>query len=579
MGVNPINSAHMARPSRGTFALRSQLHIAFAGIVGATAVASMTGACYEAGDTYPNWTFNTATQSSSSSASSSSASSSSSSSSSGAGGGQAGVDCSPTSELDKKTYFVECVLGNADKNEAPAGGLVTSCVSGNCHLSGNIAFLSPPGLEYEQLIGYISESTGKSFIVKDAGTKSRFITYPGPDGGHSAGVKWTPDDPSDPLHPLYLNTVTWLDREAADIVEEEVIETDIVNPKVNSDDEFNPTPEGFVYVPLDVIAEATGDEQLMGAAITFFAVEYSDTLLELTDLKLWPSPGVGIEIKDIGFRVVPPPGSMSNASLNTTLYGDAIRFVSPKVVDIGTGDVLLTSWEKGASLFIQFKSIKSLLADKYGNAYVPCNDVPRFAAAVKKLPYDPYNCNKPNGIQYCGRQCHGGSEYTLNPDNLTPKMDVYPLFAEPVDYPLACAIARTEITPGNVGASPMVLLPDPSLASNPNNKATHGSFKFCGSAPSYAAFRSSVAPWICSEGDRTLCGDACFDLKTNAQHCGACGNACAGGQTCTAGVCECPQDTKVCGNACVNVQSDSNNCGDCGVACVLPQTCSAGTCM
>ncbi|MBM4360532.1 MAG: hypothetical protein FJ096_20695, partial [Deltaproteobacteria bacterium] len=442
----------MARRTRGNLASRSHLHLVFAGSIAAAAVASATGACYEAGDTYPNWTFNTVTQASSSSASSSSSSSSSSTGSGGGGGGtvEPTIDCSPSSPFSKKDYFRECVLGNPDKNEAPAGGLITSCVNGNCHLSGNIGFLSPEGLEYESLIGYISESTGKGFIVKDAGKKSRFITYPATGGGHSAGEKWKPENSADPLYPLYQNTVTWLDREAADIVEEEVIETDIINPKKSANDELNPTPEGFVYVPLDVIAEDTGDESLKGAAITFFAVEYSDTLLELTDLKLWPSPNVGIEVKDIGFRVTPPSSSKLPSTLNTTLYGDALRFVAPKFVTVGSGQVLLTNWEKGASLFIQFKSIQSLLADKHGNAFLPCKDVARYAAAAKKLPYDGYNCNKPNGIQYCGRQCHGGGEYTLNAAHLTKKMDVYPLFADPVDYPLACAITRTKITPGNL---------------------------------------------------------------------------------------------------------------------------------
>jgi hypothetical protein len=570
----------MARRTRGTLASRSQLHLVFVGSVGAAAVASMTGACYEATDTYPNWTFNTVTQASSSSASSSSvaASSSSSSGSGGGGGSEPTIDCSPTSPLDKKTYFQECVLGNRDKNEAPAGGLVTSCVNGNCHLSGNIGFLSPEGLEYDSLIGYISESTGKGFIVKDAGKKSRFITYPATGGGHSAGEKWKPEDPSDPLYPLYLNTVTWLDREAADIVEEEVIETDIINPKQNGSDEFNPTPLGFVYVPLDVIADETGDEKLKGAAITFFSVEYSDTLLELTDLKLWPAPGVGIEIKDIGFRVTPPPSSQKPSTLNTTLYGDAMRFVSPKFVEIGSGDVLLTNWEKGASLFIQFKSIQSLLADKHGNAYLPCKDVPRFAAAVKKLPYDGYNCDKPNGLQYCGRQCHGGSEYTLDPNNLTNKMDVYPLFADPVDYPLACAIARTKITPGNVATSSLLNLPNPAIAGNPAIKSTHASFKFCGSSSAYTAYRNAMSPWICGESGTTLCGGSCIDTNVSAQHCGVCNNSCPSGQVCTDGTCGCPNNTKSCNGACVDVSKDSNNCGDCGVVCMAPQTCSGGMC-
>ncbi|MBM4374690.1 MAG: hypothetical protein FJ095_06370 [Deltaproteobacteria bacterium] len=573
----------MAVQRRSTLASRPQLQLATVALGGAALVAAMTGACYEPADTYPNWNFNTVVQSSSSSASSS-ASSSSASSSSGSGGGGGGgggvvpsIDCSPESPLDKRTYFIECVLGNPELNQAPAGGLITNCVNGNCHLSGNINFLSPPD-EYSSMVGYVSETTGKSFIVKDAGSKSRLITYPRTGGGHSAGEKWKIDDPSDPLYPLYEHTVTWLDREAADIQGEVVLETDLVNPKENPNDTLNPTPEGFVYIPLDVLVGQTGDAKLSGAALTFFAVSYADTLLELTDLKLWPSPGVGIEIKDIGFKVVPSADSKKPTTVNTSLYGDPLRFVSPKFVTVGSGTVLLTNWEKGASLFIQFKSMRSLLADKNGNAYLPCNDVAGFTAAVKKLPYDLYNCDKPNGLMYCGRQCHGGGEYTLEPNKLTTKMDLYGLFTTPSDYDLACAATRTKITPGNVATSPILNLPNPAIAGNPAVPATHAFFKFCGSASAYKSYKDAVSPWICSESGTSLCGVTCVDTKTSAQHCGGCNKACTGGQVCNAGACGCPNNTKSCSGTCVDTTKDSNNCGDCGVVCMAPQTCSGGTC-
>ena len=39
----------------------------------------------------------------------------------------------------------------------------------------------------------------------------------------------------------------------------------------------------------------------------------------------------------------------------------------------------------------------------------------------------------------------------------------------------------------------------------------------------------------CATG-QTTCLGACVDTRASAQHCGACGNACAGGQVCVSGL-------------------------------------------
>src|SRR5262249_36871478 len=38
----------------------------------------------------------------------------------------------------------------------------------------------------------------------------------------------------------------------------------------------------------------------------------------------------------------------------------------------------------------------------------------------------------------------------------------------------------------------------------------------------------------------TTCGSQCVDLTSNVSHCGACGNACGGAQTCQQGACVAP---------------------------------------
>jgi len=65
------------------------------------------------------------------------------------------------------------------------------------------------------------------------------------------------------------------------------------------------------------------------------------------------------------------------------------------------------------------------------------------------------------------------------------------------------------------------------------------------------------------------------NLRTDNMNCGACGNACAGGQSCVSGACACPAGQTLCGGACVDLRTNSTNCGVCGRACVLTNATSA----
>jgi hypothetical protein len=78
----------------------------------------------------------------------------------------------------------------------------------------------------------------------------------------------------------------------------------------------------------------------------------------------------------------------------------------------------------------------------------------------------------------------------------------------------------------------------------------------------------------------TTCAGSCVNLQSSATNCGACGRACAAGESCVAGVCgiACPAGQSLCGGACVDVTSDSNHCGTCGRTCIGGQWCIAGAC-
>jgi len=77
-----------------------------------------------------------------------------------------------------------------------------------------------------------------------------------------------------------------------------------------------------------------------------------------------------------------------------------------------------------------------------------------------------------------------------------------------------------------------------------------------------------------------VCSGQCVDTKSNAKHCGACGTACAAGETCKNSLCRntCASGQSVCDGKCVDLKTSAAHCGSCGTACVTGETCKNSLC-
>ncbi len=429
------------------FASRNRTFVLFAACAGACA-ASLGGACFRPEDDFVNLAAGVVT--------------SSSASQGGGTTGTGGVGGMPPSDGGGGSGGFVASSPEEFFDVLVKPGLVINCTQGTCHGTGQIGFLTP-GLEYSAITSYQTAS-GIHLITKTP-ESSLLMTRPATDA-HAGGNRWAV------LPELKEKTLEWLKLEAALLPEITVIEVGPIEPV------------GLTYVALDTLGE-----KFVGSAITFFGVEYGDSLLDVSELRVYPATGAAIRITNLTV-VVFPEGAKAGIP-NIELHGDPQTFVAPNATLYGGGQLPLTDWKKGAMLYLQFEKIEALISDTNGNAYDPCTSTELFTQAVDALPYVK-DCSKPNGLLYCAHQCHGGKEGGV----ATGKMNLAALLESPRNDEVACAVARKYIANNDPAASLITAIPNPEATTT----FPHQPFVFCAGTSAYKSYVKKMTPWIQAEG-------------------------------------------------------------------------------
>jgi hypothetical protein len=360
----------------------------------------------------------------------------------GAGGGGGGDQ-----DLSPREFFEQNVK---DK-------LIANCSGSDCHSSGVRAFLLI-GQEYASITTYRT-STGLPLIF-DPPENSQLIVYP--DDEEHPGKSW------EGIEDVRDVTLEWLQREAVDIEPDAFLQLGPVKP------------EGLTVLPMDSLLP-----ELEGFTLSFYAVVFDDSVLELTNISIWPPNERGLKVVDPTWVVIPP--GTGDEVLDTSHHGDH-TFVAPNDVTLASGELLVTTWGPDYELAVRFESLQALFADDEGNTFVPCSEPELFVDGVDALPVQSQS-NAPNGLLYCAEQCHGGNAGSQPTD----EMDLAALLRDPRDDELACAKVREHIVPTQPAESPIITLTDP------NGTATHP-FSFGGNSSSHTQFREAMTEWINQEG-------------------------------------------------------------------------------
>lgn len=341
-------------------------------------------------------------------------------------------------------------------------GLMENCKA--CHESAGIAdFLAPPDV-YTSVSVYKSVTTDRPLLWP---VPEESVLYAYPDSSDHNGVPYGAE-----LTDLKAAVLAWLKKEAETLppIDEEGGKSIVP---------FKPIMGGLNAIYLDSLGMG-----FQSSAITFIAQEMGSppSILQLSKVEVYPAGGVALRLVHPRFVVFPAEGTDGFPDPADSLSDVDKTFVSQEDPKLSTGEVLITNWEPGARLGLDFDlgKIESLYLGSDGEIKVPCNDLGAFEAAVLSLG--------DGGPKYCAENCHGGNKVEAK-----AAMNLSGLLSDPPDYGQACAFMRSRITPGDVEGSQI------TIVTNPKQLQVVHMYKFNGDSNKYNAFKTGMTAWIMAE--------------------------------------------------------------------------------
>lgn len=341
-------------------------------------------------------------------------------------------------------------------------GLLENCSA--CHQSAGIAdFLALPDI-YTSVSVYKSVTTDRPLLWP---VPEESVLYAYPDSSDHNGAPYGAD-----LAGLKANVLAWLKKEAETLppIDEEAGKSIVP---------FKPIIGGLNAIYLDSLGKG-----FESSAITFIAKELGSppSILQLEKLEVYPAGGVALRIVHPRFVVYPEGGTDGYPDPADSLADLDKTFIAQEDPQLSTGELLITNWQPGARLGLEFGlgKIESLYLGSDGEIKVPCNDLGAFEAAVLTLGS--------GGPMYCAENCHGG-----NKAEAKAAMNLSGLLADPPDYAQACAFMRSRITPGDVEGSQI------AIVTNPKQLQVVHMYKFDGDTNKYNAFKTGMTAWIMAE--------------------------------------------------------------------------------
>jgi hypothetical protein len=350
-----------------------------------------------------------------------------------AGAGGAGGGTGPTA----RSFF-----------EAFEADLVEDC--GPCHKEGGLAdapFLAAPDR-------YTSITSWPGIVVKSP-SQSILLTHPG-EPTHGGGE--APDIRAE-MKPKVLE---WLTIESQELP----TSGGEIGPSVTP---FKPFLAGaFNTVYLDQLGPEFEYMSISFNAKAIGGTTEEPTMLWINNITVHTVPEKPLHIVHPLFTVYypstapdpDPVDSFSNVDQTFTIDGNPM---------LGTGEVVLTNWRKGAYLGIAFE-----LIEVYGGTPGTggtCKDPVMFETVVAPA------------MQKC-MECHAGKY-----PQAKGAMNLSELNTAPAT---ACIQVRSRITPGDPANSQILIV------TNPGGIEVH-MYKFDGVLPDYETFKSKVSPWIDAE--------------------------------------------------------------------------------